>query len=32
MRAQAAQRGDTELTVADLDGMKYLLALMKVDA
>jgi hypothetical protein len=29
-RAQAAQRGDAELSVADLDSMKYLLALMKV--
>lgn len=29
-RAQAAQRGDRELTVADLDSMKCLLALMKV--
>ena len=29
-RAHAAQRGDTELTVPDLDSMKYLLALMKV--
>jgi cytochrome P450 len=29
-RAQAAQRGDGELSVADLDSMKYLLALMKV--
>ncbi|KAF8583570.1 cytochrome P450 [Ramaria rubella] len=28
-RAKAAQRGDTELTVADLDSMKYLLSLMK---
>ncbi|KAF8589221.1 cytochrome P450 [Ramaria rubella] len=28
-RAQAAERGDTELTVADLDSMQYLLALMK---
>lgn len=29
-RARAAQRGDTELSVADLDSMKCLLALMKV--
>jgi hypothetical protein len=29
-RAHAAQRGDDELSVADLDSMKYLLALMKV--
>jgi cytochrome P450 len=29
-RAQATQRGDAELSVADLDSMKYLLALMKV--
>jgi len=28
-RAQAAQRGDAELSVADLDSMKSLLALMK---
>ncbi|KAF8589231.1 PAH-inducible cytochrome P450 monooxygenase PC-PAH 1 [Ramaria rubella] len=28
-RARAAQRGDTELSVADLDSMKNLLALMK---
>ncbi|KAF8579966.1 cytochrome P450 [Ramaria rubella] len=28
-RIQAAQRGDGELTVADLDSMKYLLAFMK---
>jgi cytochrome P450 len=30
MRERAAQRGDDELSVADLDSMKYLLALMKV--
>jgi cytochrome P450 len=30
MRSHAAQRGDGELSVADLDSMKYLLALMKV--
>ena len=29
-RAQAAQRGDRELTIADLDSMKYLVAVMKV--
>jgi hypothetical protein len=29
-QAQAVQRGDGELSVADLDSMKYLLALMKV--
>ncbi|KAF8589322.1 cytochrome P450 [Ramaria rubella] len=28
-RAQAAERGDTELTISDLDSMPYLLALMK---
>jgi len=28
-RAQAANRGDSDLSVADLDSMKYLLALMK---
>ncbi|KAF8589039.1 cytochrome P450 [Ramaria rubella] len=28
-RKQAAQRGDREMSVADLDSMKYLLALMK---
>jgi cytochrome P450 len=30
-RAQAAQRGNGELTVADLDSMQYLLSVMKVD-
>jgi hypothetical protein len=30
MRAQAARRGNGELSVADLDSMKCLLALMKV--
>jgi cytochrome P450 len=29
-RAQASQRGDDELSIADLDSMKYLLAAMKV--
>ena len=29
-RRHAAQRGDDELTVADLDSMKYLLAVIKV--
>jgi hypothetical protein len=29
-RAQATQRGDSELTIADLDGMSNLIALMKV--
>ena len=29
-RRRAAQRGDDELTVADLDSMKYLLAVIKV--
>jgi cytochrome P450 len=29
-RAEASLRGDSELSVADLDSMKYLLALMKV--
>jgi len=31
-RVQAAQRGDAELSVADLDSMKHLVALMKVSS
>ena len=30
IRAQAAYRGDGELSLADLDSMKYLLAVIKV--
>ena len=30
IRAQAAYRGDEQLSIADLDSMKYLLAVIKV--